>query len=110
MGITIALFYMSSFMGGLRSSSGVKFGHRGLFLDRARRGSRCIVLVIPNDGSRTQLIRLGLVEGEEIRVVERMPGGTIVIEKNRREIAIGAALARTIRVEALPKPDAAAYA
>jgi hypothetical protein len=33
-----------------------------------------------------------------IRVVERMPGGTIVIEKNRREIAIGAALARTIRV------------
>ena len=57
-----------------------------------------IVRKIPDDRSRTQLIRLGIVEGEMIRVVERMPGGTIVIEKNRREIAIGAALARTIRV------------
>jgi Fe2+ transport system protein FeoA len=28
-----------------------------------------------------------------------MPGGTVVIEKNRQEIAIGAALAKTILVE-----------
>lgn len=71
---------------------------RTLSLDRSPRGSKLIVRKIPDDRSRTQLIRLGIVEGEMIRVVERMPGGTIVIEKNRREIAIGAALARTIRV------------
>ena len=70
-----------------------------LSLDGSRKGSRLIVRRIPDDRSRTQLIRLGIVEGEEIFVVERLPGGTIVVEKNRREIAIGAALARTIRVD-----------
>ena len=81
-----------------------------LWLDGSRRGSRLIVREIPEGRSRTQLIRLGIVEGEEIRVVERMPGGTVVIEKNRREIAIGAALARTIRVDIPGKLRAVAHA
>ena len=68
-------------------------------LDAARKDNRLIVRHIPDGRSRTQLITLGIVEGEEIRIVERMPGGTVVVEKNGREIAIGAALARTIRVE-----------
>jgi Fe2+ transport system protein FeoA len=34
-------------------------------------------------------------------VIERMPGGTVVIEKNRQEVAIGAVLAKTIMVERL---------
>lgn len=67
-------------------------------LDMAAKGSRLVVVDVPAGKSRTQLIRLGVLEGEAIRVIERMPGGTVVIEKNRQEIAIGAALAKAIQV------------
>jgi ferrous iron transport protein A len=70
-----------------------------LSLDRSAKGGWVIIRDIPDDRSRAQLIRLGIVEGEKVLVTERLPGGTIVIEKNRCEIAIGAALARTILVE-----------
>jgi Fe2+ transport system protein FeoA len=66
-----------------------------------KKGSRWIVVDIPEGKSRAQLIRLGILEGEAIRCIERLPGGTVVIEKNRQEIAIGAALAKTILVERL---------
>jgi Fe2+ transport system protein FeoA len=69
-------------------------------LDTAAKGSRLLVVAIPPGRSRTQLIRLGILEGEAIRVIERLPGGTVVIEKNRREIAIGAALAKNLLVAA----------
>ena len=72
-------------------------------LNTAAKGSRLIVVAVPPGRSRTQLIRLGILEGEAIRVIERMPGGTVVIEKNRREIAIGAALAKTLLVVARDK-------
>jgi Fe2+ transport system protein FeoA len=81
-----------------------------LSLDGSRKGSRVTIRKLPQGASRTQLIRLGIVEGAEVRVTERLPGGTIVIEKNRREIAIGAALARTIRVELVGKVRAVADA
>lgn len=67
-------------------------------LNLAAKGSRLIVVAIPPGRIRTQLIRLGILEGEAMRVIERMPGGTVVVEKNRREIAIGAALAKTLMV------------
>lgn len=70
-------------------------------LDAAAKGNRLIVVEIPDGKSRTQLIRLGILEGGAIRVIERMPGGTVVIEKNRQEVAIGAVLAKTIMVERL---------
>jgi len=73
-------------------------------LDAAAKGSRLIIVGVPRGRSRMQLIRLGILEGEAIRVIERMPGGTVVIEKNRREIAIGAALAKTLRV-AMPREE-----
>jgi Fe2+ transport system protein FeoA len=38
------------------------------------------------------------LKGEFIRCLERLPGGTMVIEKNRREVAIGMTLAKTIFV------------
>ena len=82
----------------------------GLWLDASCKGSRWIVREIPAGRSRTQLIRLGITEGEEIFVVERLPGGTIVVEKNRREIAIGAALARRIRVALAGKLKVVAHA
>lgn len=57
-----------------------------------------VIIEIPEGRSRAQLIRLGVVKGEFIRCLERLPGGTIVIQKHRQEIAIGMTLARSILV------------
>jgi Fe2+ transport system protein FeoA len=67
-------------------------------LHSVRKGSRLVVTDIPEGRSRSQLIRLGVVKGEFIRCLERLPGGTVVIQKHRQEIAIGVTLARTIMV------------
>jgi len=67
-------------------------------LHQVRKGSLLVVLEIPEGRSRSQLIRLGVVKGEFIRCLERLPGGTVVIQKHRQEIAIGVTLARTILV------------
>ncbi len=68
-------------------------------LSSARKGSRLRVITVPAGRARTQLIRLGIMKGEVVQCIERLPGGTIVIEKNRQEIAIGASLAKTIIVD-----------
>ena len=62
------------------------------------KGSRLIIIDIPEGRAKEQLIRLGVVKGEFIRCLERLPGGTVVIQKHRQEIAIGVALARSIFV------------
>ena len=62
------------------------------------KGSRVLILKVPDGKGKSQLIRLGILKGEFIRCLERLPGGTIVIEKNRREIAIGMSLAKSIFV------------
>jgi len=62
------------------------------------KGSRVYVVHVPEGRARTQLVRLGIHKGEFIRCLERLPGGTVVIEKNRREIALGATLAKGILV------------
>jgi ferrous iron transport protein A len=67
-------------------------------LHRVQKGSRLVIVEIPEGRSRSQLIRLGVVKGEFIRCLERLPGGTVVIQKHRQEIAIGVTLARTILV------------
>lgn len=67
-------------------------------LHQVKRGSRLIIIEIPDGRAKAQLIRLGVVKGEFIRCLERLPGGTIVIQKHRQEIAIGVTLARSILV------------
>jgi Fe2+ transport system protein FeoA len=67
-------------------------------LHQIKKGSRLVIMEIPEGRSRSQLIRLGVVKGEFIRCLERLPGGTVVIQKHRQEIAIGVTLARTILV------------
>jgi len=70
----------------------------GFPLSTVARGESFIILNIPKGRGRTQLIRLGIMRGELIKCVERLPGGTVVLEKNRQEIAIGSALAESIMV------------
>ena len=68
-------------------------------LSSVARGKNILILNIPQGRGRTQLIRLGIMSGEVIKCVERLPGGTVVVEKNRQEIAIGSSLAETILVD-----------
>lgn len=57
------------------------------------------ILSLPAGIVRSQFIRFGIVEGEKVECLERLPGGTVVIRKNRQEIAIGRQLARQVLVE-----------
>jgi ferrous iron transport protein A len=45
-----------------------------------------------------QFIRFGIHEGQRVRCIERLPGGTVVLQKNRQQIAIGHTLARQVFV------------
>jgi Fe2+ transport system protein FeoA len=78
---------------------GLTPGSNSLPLSLTRKGSKLRIMSIPEGRGRTQLIRLGIMKGEVVQCIERLPGGTIVIEKNRQEIAIGASLAKTIIVD-----------
>ncbi len=57
------------------------------------------ILALPSGVVRFQFIRFGITEGETVECLERLPGGTIVIRKNRQEIAIGRQLASQVLVE-----------
>lgn len=70
-----------------------------------RRNNSGRVTGLPDDSLlRSQCIRLGLGVGAEIVCIERLPGGTIVVEAHRQEIALGRDLAATILVE-ITTPD-----
>jgi Fe2+ transport system protein FeoA len=70
-----------------------------LALSKAEKGSRLVVVEIPEGKVRSQLIRPGVTKGAFVRCIERLPpGGTVVIQKHRQEIAMGVALARIILV------------
>jgi ferrous iron transport protein A len=67
-------------------------------LDKSRKGNAAKVIKLPGGQVKSQLIRLGISEGDTLKCVERLPGGTIVIRKNRQEIALGYDLAKKIHV------------
>jgi Fe2+ transport system protein FeoA len=67
-----------------------------LTLNNTKKGKYIIILELPEGILRVQLIRLGISVGDKIFCLERLPGGTVVIQKNRQEIALGHDLARQI--------------
>ena len=56
------------------------------------------VVSVPRGALRAQFIRLGISEGEKVVCLERLPGGTVVIQKNRQQIALGHKLAAQVVV------------
>ncbi len=54
---------------------------------------------IPEGAVRDQLIRFGVIEGTKVTCLARLPGGTLVIQRFRQEIAIGGDLARQILID-----------
>ena len=67
-------------------------------LDTAKRNTTVTILKLPSDSMKIQLIRIGISEGDTVKCIERLPGGTIVLKKNRQEVAIGSSLAGRIKV------------
>jgi ferrous iron transport protein A len=67
-------------------------------LDKSKKGNRITVIKLPDGNIKSQLIRLGISEGDTLKCIERLPGGTIVVQKNRQEIALGFELAKKIHV------------
>lgn len=67
-------------------------------LQNTKKGNSVIVLNLPDGEMKSQFIRLGITEGSTIKIYERLPGGTVVITKNRQEIAVGSELAKKIKV------------
>jgi Fe2+ transport system protein FeoA len=56
------------------------------------------IISVPQGVLKAQFVRLGIHEGERVKCLERLPGGTIVLQKNRQHIAIGSQLAKQILV------------
>ncbi len=67
-------------------------------LDKVKKGKTISIVNLPEGLLKIQLIRLGVTEGAEVNCLERLPGGTVVLQKNRQEIAIGYDLAKKIEV------------
>lgn len=68
-------------------------------LSKIKAGSYVTVVTIPGGNYKAQFIRFGIIEGEKIYCMTRLPGGTLIIQKNRQEIAIGPALTARIFVQ-----------
>jgi len=77
-------------------------------LSKIKPGTYVTVVTIPGGFYKAQFIRFGIIEGEKIFCLTRLPGGTLIIQKNRQEIAIGPALSAQILVNvgSLLKSDA----
>jgi ferrous iron transport protein A len=64
----------------------------------AKRGQWLRIHQLPHGVLRAQFIRFGISEGERVKCIERLPGGTIVIQKHRQQLTIGHLLAKQIFV------------
>jgi ferrous iron transport protein A len=71
---------------------------RLLSLFDAKKGDTVKIVNLPVGLARSQFIRFGIMEGDIVKCLERLPGGTILIQKSRQEIAIGIQLAKNIIV------------
>ena len=60
------------------------------------------ILALPREGTLYyHFIRLGIHEGQIVTCFEKLPGGTIVLKKNRQYMAIGHQLAKDVMVTEL---------
>lgn len=70
-------------------------------LDKVTKGQKFIIDQLPDDDYKLQLIRFGIAEGEKVTCLDKILGGTIILKKNRLEIALGSELAKRIKVTML---------
>ena len=87
-------------MGPTRRATGHGRRHKiGVFpLDHLRPGERATIVAIDDPDMSVHAIRLGMSEGAHVTVVTKIPGGPVVTQVGRQEIAVGRGLARKIDV------------
>jgi Fe2+ transport system protein FeoA len=76
----------------------MRSGDEAFPLMKVKAGSAVRVVSVPRGNLRAQFIRLGISEGERVVCIARLPGGTVVLQKNRQEIALGHRLAMQVVV------------
>lgn len=59
------------------------------------------VISISDEKLRNDALRFGVGEGEIFKIINKLPNGPIVIQKNEQQIAIGRELAKAIEVKAV---------
>ena len=62
-------------------------------------GEKVVIKRIPESEYKSQLLRLGLYEGQTIECISKLPGGTMVLGVNRQELALGKKLTSMIAIE-----------
>lgn len=67
-------------------------------LDRVKRGKMCCIKSLPPGAVKDQTIRFGLTEGKKVFCQAVIPGGPVVVEVDRQEIALGRNLAKQIGI------------
>ena len=67
-------------------------------LAQVKTGDTVRIMQIPDPTIRAKIIRFGITEGDVVVAHEVIPGGPVVLRKNRQEIAVGRRLASTISI------------
>lgn len=67
-------------------------------LENAPNKSLLEIISISNAKLLEDALRFGIEAGNSIKVINKLPGGPIVIQKNQQQIAIGRELARAVEV------------
>lgn len=67
-------------------------------LNLSKSGQVLRIETMPSGVLGSQFVRLGIHKGEKVKCLERLPGGTIVLQKGRQQIAVGHQLTKQIVV------------
>lgn len=62
-------------------------------------GTEIEICELPSGNIKNHFVRLGVIEGTKVKCAHKLPGGTIVISKRHREIAVGSEIAKKIIVK-----------
>ncbi|NOY05414.1 MAG: ferrous iron transport protein A [Chlorobi bacterium] len=65
-------------------------------LSHIKVGTTGCISMLPEGVEGAKLVRLGLSEGANVLCLQRLPGGTLVLQHNRTEVAMSCDLARRI--------------
>ena len=68
-------------------------------LDTTRAGDVLTVIRITDPQTAVMAMRLGISEGETLRVTSKVPGGPLVVCRGKVDIALGRELCRGIEVQ-----------
>ncbi len=75
-------------------------------LEEAPNKTTLKILSISEEKLSNDALRFGIEAGECIQIINKFPGGPIVIQKNQQQIAIGRELARVIEVQTITNNNA----